>query len=216
MTETREPTRIVLFVETSDGAPERLAAALAAADVASVVIRAAGRGTLDAGRVRLLVTAVQAKGAAALIESDARLARTLRADGVHLPVSTAGAAALAEAREIVGTGAIAGLDAGRSRHEAMTAGEAGADYIGFGIPDFVRDRAKAVARRLDLVAWWAELFEMPCIAFDVATAEEAAGLAAAGADFVAVTLRAGVSAAEAAGLVRDIAAAVRCVAPEAA
>ena len=68
----------------------------------------------------------------------------------------------------------------------MTLAEDGADYIAFGIPPHVEDRAAAAARRLELVAWWGEIFEIPCVAFDVDTTDEAIALAGAGADFVAV------------------------------
>lgn len=207
MTQTSQSIRLILVVEAADGAAERLAAGLAAADVASVVVRAVAGRPLDASAARALVEMAQAKGAAALIETDARLARSLRADGVHVPVSDAGAAAYAETRSAAAHGALVGLDAGRSRHDAMTAGEAGADYVGFGIPDFVKDRETAAGRRLDLVSWWAEIFEVPCVAFDVADGAEAADLAAAGADFIAVTLPAGQSPADAAARVADIAAA---------
>jgi thiamine-phosphate pyrophosphorylase len=70
--------------------------------------------------------------------------------------------------------------------DAMMLGEAGADYVGFGIPAHVEDRETARARQLDLVAWWGEIFEPPCVAFDVETIGDAAHLAAAGADFVAL------------------------------
>jgi thiamine-phosphate pyrophosphorylase len=68
----------------------------------------------------------------------------------------------------------------------MTLAEDGADYIAFGIPPHVEDRAAAAARQLELVAWWGEIFEIPCVAFDIDTCEEAIALAGAGADFVAV------------------------------
>lgn len=210
MTEPSEPTNLMLVVEAGEGASERLAAALAAGSISSVVIAApAGGKAFDAGQAKALVAAAQAKGAAALIAGDARLARTVKADGVHVPVSDDGAAAYAEAHEIVGSGAIVGIDAGRSRHDAMTAGEDGADYIGFGIPAFVKDREAAMERRLDLVQWWAEIFEMPSVAFDVTGPEEAQDLAVAGVDFVAITLAAGTPPAAAADLVRSFAAAIR-------
>ena len=109
----------------------------------------------------------RAKDIAALIEGDAQLARTLRADGVHLPWSKDTAARYGEAREMLGTRYIVGIDVGRSRHDAMTLAEEGADYIGFGIPPHVEDRSAAAARRLELVSWWSEIFEVPCVAFDV-------------------------------------------------
>ena len=68
----------------------------------------------------------------------------------------------------------------------MTLAEDGADYIAFGIPPHVEDRAAAAARRLELVAWWGEIFEMPCVAFDVDTARRQSRSRGAGADFVAV------------------------------
>jgi thiamine-phosphate pyrophosphorylase len=68
----------------------------------------------------------------------------------------------------------------------MTLGEAGADYVGFGIPALVEDRETARERRLELVAWWSEIFEVPCVAFDVEADEDAGLLAQAGADFVAL------------------------------
>jgi thiamine-phosphate pyrophosphorylase len=130
----------------------------------------------------------QKKDVAALIEGDAQLARTLRADGVHLPWSKDIAARYADAREILGTRYIVGVDVGRSRHDAMSLAEDGADYIGFGIPAHVEDRQTAAERRLELIGWWSEIFEVPCVAFDVDSAEDATALAAAGADFVAIRL----------------------------
>lgn len=176
--------RIMVVVETGAGAPARLAAALSAGPIASVVI-AVTEGT-PAADVQALIGAAQSAGAAALILDDARLARTLKADGVHL--SAGNGKAQGEAREIVGSRGIVGVDAGRSRHEAMVAGESGVDYVAFGIPAHVDDRVKAHRRRCELIAWWSEIFEVPVVAFDVALAEEAGQLAASGADFVALTL----------------------------
>lgn len=176
--------QLMVAIEMGAGAPARLAAALASARVASVVITVPEGA--PAADVQVLITAAQACGAAALLRDDARLARTLKADGVHLSVGNA--KAFGEAREILGSRAIVGVDAGRSRHEAMTAGEGGAEYVAFGIPAHVEDRVKAHKRRCELVAWWSEIFEVPVVAFDVATAEEAGHLAAAGADFIGLNL----------------------------
>jgi thiamine-phosphate pyrophosphorylase len=104
---------------------------------------------------------------------------------------------------------VVGVDAGISRHAAMLLAEAGADYVGFGAPAHLKDREKARARRGELVSWWAGIFQVPCVAFDVDSAAEAGTLAARGADFVAVTLPSGLPPAAARDLMRDIAAAVR-------
>lgn len=176
-----------LYVVAAAGTdPQALAAVLAAADVAALLIAPGADGGLTAASARPLVELAQPRGIAALIQNDAGLARALRADGVHLTWSRDIVARYGEARDVLGTRYIVGADAGRYRHDAMTLGEAGADYIGFGIPPHVEDRVSAAERRLELIAWWSEIFELPCVAFDVDTVEDAGALAAAGADFVAV------------------------------
>lgn len=188
MTSQVHRCRLCLAVTAGGGASDALMAVLDAVDVASVVIEPAADRALAPALVRPLVEVTQARGAAALVMNDARLARTLGADGVHLAVSPSLLAAYAEARDILGTRALVGADAGRSRHDAMAAGEAGADYIAFGVPNFVAERELAVKRQQDLVQWWAEIFEVPVVAFDVTTAEWAGAMASAGADFVSLRL----------------------------
>jgi thiamine-phosphate pyrophosphorylase len=129
----------------------------------------------------------------------------LEADGVHLRTSDDPQAAYRAAREALGKDGVVGLDAGISRHAAMLLAEAGADYVGFGAPLHLKDRDKARDRREELIAWWAPIFQVPCVAFDVESREEAARLASAGADFIAVTLSAELSASAAGALVGDIA-----------
>jgi thiamine-phosphate pyrophosphorylase len=94
------------------------------------------------------------------------------------------------------------------RDAAMTLGETGADYVGFGIPSHVEDRETARARQLDLVGWWAEIFELPCIAFDVESLEDAARLVRIGADFVALKAPAAAAPAELARWAKEAAHAV--------
>ena len=195
--------RLYLIVEAGAD-PRALAPLLAAADAAAVLIVAPEGASLEVAGVWPLVEMAQANGVAALIEADAQLARTLRADGVHVPWSKDVVARFGEAREILGGRYIVGADTGRSRHDAMILGEAGADYVGFGIPRHVEDRDTARERRLDLVAWWSEIFELPCVAFDVETADDAAALARAGADFVALRLPASVDAAERAAWLQKV------------
>ncbi len=188
------PTELYLVLEIDEKAGANsgaaLEAALSAAPFASVLITAPAGRPLAVPPANAIVELLQAKNIAALIADDASLARQLRADGVHLSWAKDQAERFAEAREILGERFLIGVDAGRSRDDAMTLGEAGADYIAFGIPPHVEDRATAAQRQEDLVTWWSELFEIPCVAFDAADAGAAARLARSGADFVAVRVRA--------------------------
>jgi thiamine-phosphate pyrophosphorylase len=208
MSEGRTACQLCVVIEAGEAAVERLSVALGAAQVASVLIVAAD-GTLEVGAAKPLVQLAQSAGAAALIGDRARLVRPLGADGVHLHTSKGVLQAYEDARGILGSGGIVGVDPGISRHDAMTVAEAGVDYVAFGAPADLRDRDKARLRRNDLVAWWAEIFEVPCVALDVATAAEAEELAQIGADFVAITLPAGQSPADLRATVAEIAAAIR-------
>jgi thiamine-phosphate pyrophosphorylase len=159
----------------------QLAAALDAADVAAVLARgpASGEATL-VDRVRAIAPAIQDRGVALLIDGDPASVVPAGADGAHVT----GTAALDAALPILKPGFIAGCGGLASRHDAMTAGERGADYVMFGEPD--RDGHRpAFATIVDRVAWWAELFEVPCVGWAMSL-DEVAALAAAGADFVAI------------------------------
>src|SRR5437899_6716046 len=163
------------------GLADRLAEALAAADVAAVLLRLPqGEGALCADHARAIAPTVQNKGAALLLDGDAELAVRAGADGAHL----GGVEALAAALPTLKPTHIAGCGRLMTRHEAMVAGEAGADYVMFGEPDASgrRPSVDAVAER---VAWWAELFEIPCVGF-ATSLDEVRPLASAGADFAAV------------------------------
>jgi thiamine-phosphate pyrophosphorylase len=208
---TEPPTGCGLYavLEAGDGAGERLTAALAAVEAAAVLIAPPAGERLDAAMAKPLVEQAKAAGVACLLMEDARLARTLGAEGVHLQVNDDAPGAYRAARELLGKGALVGADAGISRHAAMVLADAGADYVGFGAPPHLKDLDKARARREELIAWWAPIFEVPCVAFDVESGEAASGLAAAGADFVAVTLEAGLPAATVRERLAGIAQAIR-------
>jgi thiamine-phosphate pyrophosphorylase len=160
----------------------RFAAALAAGDVASALVRVAPEAQGDARRIaERMVETAGGYEAAILIEGEPRLAPRVGADGAHVSgVGDALSDALASLRpeRIVGVGAL------RGRDDAMAAGEAGADYVMFGEPH--RDGwTPPLAETTERIAWWAEIFETPCVAY-AAQLDHVATLAAAGADFVAL------------------------------
>jgi thiamine-phosphate pyrophosphorylase len=152
----------------------RFADALGAGDVASAQVRLAPGA--DAKRVVApLLEIASARDVALLLEGDARLAARLGADGVHVfGREVADAVASFKGARIVGAGGL------KLRDDAMAAGEAGADYVMFGEPG--APPREPLAER---IAWWAEIFETPCVAYAACVAEVGA-LAAAGADFVAL------------------------------
>ena len=154
---------------------------LARADVAAVLVRLkpTDQRTMIS-RIKALAPAIQASGAALLLDGHVELVARAGADGAHLT----GIAAMEEALPSLKPDRIAGVGGLSTRHDSMAAGEAGADYVLFGEPDAagLRPSAEAVAERL---GWWAELFEPPCVGY-AASREEAHEFAAAGADFVLV------------------------------
>lgn len=162
-----------------------LADALKGGDVACVQMRlkdVRDEAVLAAGR--LLMPIVQDAGAAFIVNDRPDLAKALNADGVHVGQEDA---SYAEARKIVGPDAIVGVTCHDSRHLAMEAGEAGADYVAFGAiyPTTTKD-AKTSAP-LELVKWWGEVMTTPQVAIGGITVENAAPVIAAGADFIAVS-----------------------------
>jgi thiamine-phosphate pyrophosphorylase len=179
----RRPAPRLYLVAPQDpaGLAERLAQALDAADVAAVLLRlpqADERARVN--HAKALAPTVQGKGAALLLDGYPDLAARAGADGAHLNGIEAFMTALAMLKpaRIAGCGRLA------SRHDAMVIAEAGADYVMFGEPDATGHRPAfdAVAER---VAWWAELFEVPCVGF-AASLDELEPLVAAGADFIAL------------------------------
>jgi thiamine-phosphate pyrophosphorylase len=212
---TEAPTgcRLYVVLEAGEAAGERLAAVLGAADLAVVTVAPAAGRQLQAAEAKPLIDRARKAGVTALVLGDARLARSIGADGVHLGVSDDPSSAYAAAREAVGKQGVVGADAGISRHAAMLLAEAGADYIGFGAPPHLSDRVKARQRREELISWWAPIFEVQCVAFDVEAAEEAQELAAAGADFIAIALPATLALEAAQGLVTGIAQAIQTSEP---
>lgn len=158
-----------------------LAEALAGTGAAAVLLRLAEAGARDlVAAVKEIAPAVQNAGAAVLVEDQPDIAIRGGADGAHLGAPDLLKAALSRLKP----NRIAGAGGLRTRHDAMTAAEAGADYVMFGEPNRAGARP-AFGAVLERVAWWAELFEIPCVAY-AGSLDEVAALAAAGADFVAV------------------------------
>lgn len=177
-------------------AMDQLATLLANAPVPSLLIGPRPGEKLTSTQVLPFVEAGHAHGVAVMIMDDANLARTVKADGVHLTASPDVLDRFSKAREISDGLLMIGADAGQSRHDAMTMAEADADYIAFGIPFGTPDPVEAARIRHDLVAWWSDVFTVPCVACDVANNDEAFNLAQAGADFVCMRQPQGQSASE--------------------
>lgn len=213
MSGPKAPSKLYLVVEAGENAADRLATVLATVTPSTVCIAPAPGKPLDADAVLGLIKVAQARDVAVLIADDAQLARVTKADGAHLTWSKDIAARAEEAREILGNRFILGVDVGRSRHDAMDLGDTSVDYIAFGIPDHVEDRATAIGRRLELCDWWAEIFEIPCVAFDVDDLDDAADLADVGTDFIAIRLPAAISGADLAEFLGAAHAAVTITAP---
>lgn len=148
---------------------------IASADVACVLL-AQGVTPPDLAEASEIVRRTQGQGIAVLVENDSDLALSLSADGLHL--TDAEDTSFAKARTRLGNAAILGVSCGDNRHVAMTLAEMGADYIAFGGAPLDSEQ------RAELVAWWSEIFQIPCVALDVEDADEAARLAKLGADFV--------------------------------
>ena len=158
-----------------------LAAMLAAADVAAVLLRlpeSDDRTLIN--QVKLLSSTIQQRGAALLLEGRPDIAVKAGADGAHLSGLGEFETALAMLKpdRIVGCGGLA------TRHDAMTAAELGADYVMFGETDAAGQRP-SFDTVLERVAWWAEVFEVPCVGY-AGSAAEIEPIAQAGAEFIAV------------------------------
>jgi thiamine-phosphate pyrophosphorylase len=167
-------------VTDPDGLAPALAAALGAGDIAAVLLRlaAADERTLI-NRIKTLAPVVQERDAALILDGYPDLVARSGADGAHLTGIEALQAALATLKPAW----IAGVGGLHTRHDAMLAGEANADYLLFGQPE--AGASPSLEATLERVSWWAEVFQLPCVGY-AGTADEVGPIAAAGADFVAL------------------------------
>lgn len=167
------------------GFVDNLAAAFDGGGVAAFQLRLKG---LDEDAIARAAEPLQKlcaeRDVAFIVNDSVTLAKRLGADGVHLGQ---GDGDPKEARRLLGPSVQIGVTCHDSRHLAMEAGEAGADYVAFGA--FYPTTTKETHHRPDpsILGWWTALFELPCVAIGGITAENAAPLVKAGADFLAVS-----------------------------
>ncbi|UZK66781.1 thiamine phosphate synthase [Sphingomonas sp. M1-B02] len=187
----RDPRRpacqlyLISPLDVTGGFADRLARALDAGPVAAFQFRVKGVDQHEAVKLaEPLQRICSDRDVAFLVNDSISLARRLGADGVHLGQDDGDAR---EARSVLGPSAQIGMTVHNSRHLAMEAGEAGADYVAFGA--FYPTPTKETRHVADpaLLSWWTTVFEIPCVAIGGITPENAPALVAAGADFLAVS-----------------------------
>lgn len=189
MADTENPQRLYLMLPPLADAgdwPQRLGPALAAGDVACVLAPLSARDEGSAKKIVKALSSVTEAAGVALIIDDVSLVMRSGADGAHLRVSgetlektlDAAVKALKPKDRILGAGGL------KAKHDAMIAGEFDVDYVSFGdpAPDGFTPPVDQTAER---VSWWAEIFNVPCVAYAPSLADVAT-LASAGADFVAL------------------------------
>ncbi|PCD04008.1 thiamine phosphate synthase [Sphingomonas spermidinifaciens] len=183
----RPPCQLYLIspLEVGGGFHDRLERALGAGPVAAFQFRVKG---IDQHKAAALAEPLQricaAHDVAFIVNDSISLAKRVGADGVHLGQ---GDGDVREARAALGPTAQIGVTCHDSRHLAMEAGEAGADYVAFG--SFFETTTKTVSHRPEpvILSWWSALFEVPCVAIGGITPANARPLVKAGADFLAVS-----------------------------
>ncbi len=164
---------------------ERLAAALDAGDVGCVQLRLKDAADDEIKRAcDVLRPTAQSRGVAFLLNDRPDLAAATGCDGVHVGQEDA---SYAEARRLLGPDRIVGVTCHASRHLAMEAAEAGADYVAFGafFPTATKESPKGKAD-LELIRWWGEVMTVPVVAIGGITVENCGPVVEAGADFLAV------------------------------
>ena len=183
----RPPCQLYLVSPLDVGGvfPDRLARALDAGPAAAFQFRVKDVDQHEAARLAEPLQRLCADRDVAFIVNDSvSLARRLGADGVHLGQDDGDPR---EAREALGPGVQIGVTCHDSRHLAMEAGEAGADYVAFGA--FHPTTTKETQHRPEpvILSWWSAVFELPSVAIGGITPANAAPLVRAGADFLAVS-----------------------------
>jgi len=161
-----------------------LAAALDAGDVACLQLRFKDAPDDEIRRAAdLLRPVAQERDVAFIMNDRPDLAKELGCDGVHVGQEDV---TYKEARGIVGNDAIVGVTCHNSRHLAMQAAEQGADYVAFGAFFATGTKEPKTRAEPDILTWWSDIMEVPCVAIGGITVENAHILVEAGADFLAV------------------------------
>ena len=189
MSETGTQLYLISPLDVGGDFPQRLERALEARKglVTAFQFRVKGVDQHEAAALAEPLQAICAAHDVAFIVNDSvPLAKRLKADGVHLGQEDGDPK---EARQELGRDAQIGVTCHGSKHLAMEAGEAGADYVAFGAfyPSTTKDKGDAERPGPDLLAWWTRLFEIPCVAIGGITPDNCPPLVEAGADFLAVS-----------------------------
>jgi thiamine-phosphate pyrophosphorylase len=185
MTDQNCQLYLISPLEVGGDFPAALEAALSAGPVAAFQFRVKEIDQHEAAALAEPLQAICAAHDAAFIVNDSvALAKRLKADGVHLGQ---GDGDVREAREILGSDAQIGVTCHNSRHLAMEAAEAGADYVAFGA--FYPTSTKQVdhVADLDTLQKWSMVTEIPCVAIGGISPDNAKPVIKAGADFLAVS-----------------------------
>jgi thiamine-phosphate pyrophosphorylase len=164
--------------------PDRLKSALEPGIAAAFQLRVKDVDEHELARLAEPLQRICADADVAFIVNDSMsLAKRLGADGVHLGQ---GDGDIRQARALLGPSAQIGKTCHDSRHLAMEAGEAGADYVAFGAFYPTKTKPSEYRPQPSILTWWSTLFEIPCVAIGGITAENGRPLVEAGADFLAV------------------------------
>lgn len=164
---------------------DTLKRALGGGDVASLQLRLKDVTDDEIRRAcEILMPVAQSADVAFILNDRPDLAAQLGCDGVHIGQEDGTYAA---ARKAVGPDRIVGVTCHDSRHLAMEAGEAGADYVAFGAFYPTETKEPKAHTEVEILRWWAEMMVVPCVAIGGITVANAAPLVEAGADFLAVS-----------------------------
>jgi thiamine-phosphate pyrophosphorylase len=185
--EKRPPCQLYLISPLDVGGdfPVRLERTLTAGPVAAFQFRLKGIDQHDAAALAApLIEICRRHDVAFIVNDSISLAKRLGADGVHLGQSDG---SVREAREVLGRDAQIGVTCHDSRHLAMEAGEAGADYVAFGAFYPTETKVTEYCPDPEILRWWTSISPIPCVAIGGITPDNARPLIDAGADFIAVS-----------------------------